>query len=148
MSYFPCVAFLTGSAGTGEWIVLFVVILIVVGPKKMPEVARKIGRMMEMFRRAADEFKDQLMTMDQEVSKTSPDVKPAVLPKDADGVPSPSATDTPSSAPRDDAYPNLAPYPGNEEHVKNWSSEAHSNVPGPEKTSSAPEPKKPSEGGA
>ena len=66
MSFFPSVAFLGGSVGTSEWIVLFVVVLIVVGPKRMPELARKLGRMMEMFRRAADEFKDQLMTMDQE----------------------------------------------------------------------------------
>lgn len=66
MSYFSNVAFLTGSVGTGEWIVLFVVVLIVVGPKRLPEIARKIGRTMEMFRRAADEFKEQLMSIDQE----------------------------------------------------------------------------------
>ena len=58
-------AFIFGSAGAGEWIVLFIVILIVVGPKRLPDVARKLGRMMEMFRRAADEFKRQILTMDQ-----------------------------------------------------------------------------------
>lgn len=58
-------AFIFGSAGAGEWIILFIVILIVAGPKRLPDVARKIGRMMEMFRRAADEFKRQIMTMDQ-----------------------------------------------------------------------------------
>ncbi len=58
-------AFIFGSAGAGEWIVLFIVVLIVVGPKRLPDVARKLGRMMEMFRRAADEFKRQIMTMDQ-----------------------------------------------------------------------------------
>ena len=58
-------AFIFGSAGAGEWIILFIVILIVVGPKRLPDVARKLGRMMEMFRRAADEFKRQIMTMDQ-----------------------------------------------------------------------------------
>ena len=66
MSYFPSVAFLGGSVGASEWVVLFVVVLIVVGPKRLPEVARKLGRTMEMFRRAADEFKDQLLNMDRE----------------------------------------------------------------------------------
>ena len=44
MSYFPSVAFLGGSVGASEWVVLFVVVLIVVGPKRLPEVARKLGR--------------------------------------------------------------------------------------------------------
>ncbi len=99
MSYSPSVAFLTGSVGTSEWIVLFVVVLIVVGPKRLPEIARKIGRTMEIFRRAADEFKEQLMSIDQE-----PRVPPAA-----------------TAAPDDysDPYPGESDYPGNEDHVAN-----------------------------
>jgi len=101
-------AFLGGSCGTSEWIVTFVVVLIVVGPKRIPEVARKIGRMMEMFRRAADEFKDQIMTMDQEPPKGQPPAAP-----------------TDSSLPSDNtADPYENPYPGNEDHVENWSPES------------------------
>jgi TatA/E family protein of Tat protein translocase len=148
MAYFPSVAFLTGSVGSGEWIVLFVVILIVVGPKRMPDVARKIGRMMEMFRRAADEFKDQLMTMDQETPKPSPAEKPAVTSGDVDGVPSVGTTDGSSAAPYEDAYSNLSDYPGNEDQVENWPSEATPDAPGPAEPSPVPEPEKPSEGGA
>ena len=151
MSYFPSVAFLTGSVGTGEWVVLFVVILIVVGPRRMPDVARKIGRMMEMFRRAADEFKDQLMTMDQEPSTTSPADHSAVKPADADGVPTSGPTDSSSTAPYEDAYPNMADYPGNENQVENWSSDAHTDVPAPVEppaVASVPEPKTPAEGGS
>jgi TatA/E family protein of Tat protein translocase len=117
MSVFPSVAFLTGSVGTGEWIVLFVVILIVVGPKRLPEIARKIGRTMEMFRRAADEFKDQLMTMDQE---TPPPSSPSTT--DADGVTQPD--DSVVSDSYGDAYPNMSDYPGNEGQVENGSSES------------------------
>ncbi len=109
MSFSPTVAFLTDSAGTGEWIVLFVVVLVVVGPKRLPEVARKLGRMVQMFRRAADEFKDQIMTMDQE-------------------PPAPSAGASSGEGGADssyhDAYPNLSDYPGNEGQVENWHSEA------------------------
>lgn len=97
MSYSPSVAFLTGSVGTGEWIVLFVVVLIVVGPKRLPEIARKIGRTMEMFRRAADEFKEQLMSIDQE-----PRVPSAATPPPDDYA---------------DPYAGESGYPGNEEHV-------------------------------
>ena len=127
MSFSPSVAFL-GSVGTGEWIVLFVVILIVVGPKRMPEVARKIGRMMEMFRRAADEFKDQLMTMDQEshASSSSPSPSPAAPSADADGVSKQEAAKGAEPDPYADAYPNTSDYPGNEEHVENWSPELSS----------------------
>jgi len=124
MSFFPSLAFLTDNAGAGEWVVLFVVILIVVGPKKLPEVVRKIGRTMEMFRRAADEFKDQLMNMDQE--PTAPSASASVAPKtDVDGVPNseaPNGLEAPAPGSYNDAYPNMADYPGNEDRVENWSS--------------------------
>ena len=81
-------AFIFGSAGAGEWIVLFIVILIVVGPKRLPDVARKLGRMMEMFRRAADEFKRQIMTMDQPPPPPY-DPPPTQTDYDADGVSDP-----------------------------------------------------------
>ena len=74
MSYIPDMAFLSGSVGTGEWIMLFAVVLVVVGPRRIPEVARKLGRTMEIFRRAADEFKEQLMSIDQEIKTTVSDV--------------------------------------------------------------------------
>lgn len=78
-------AFIFGSAGAGEWIVLFIVVLIVVGPKRLPDVARKLGRMMEMFRRAADEFKRQIMTMDQPPPPPY-DPPPTQTDYDADGI--------------------------------------------------------------
>ena len=118
MSDFASLAFLTGSVGTGEWIVLFVVVLIVVGPKRLPEIARKLGRTMEMFRRAADEFKDQIMNMDQESPTAS------ASPPDADGVTPPDGTG--ASDAYSDAYPNLSDYPGNEGQVENWPSDSAS----------------------
>lgn len=98
----PTMAFLIDSAGPGEWIVLFVVILVVVGPKRLPEVARKMGRMMAMFRRAADEFKDQLMSMDQEPVDNNY----------RDGYTPPDSTDDYNYTP-----PDEADYPGNEHMV-------------------------------
>ena len=62
-------AFIFESVGGTEWLVLLGVVLIVVGPKNLPAAARKMGQIMSTLRRAADEFKRQLMSMDQEVAK-------------------------------------------------------------------------------
>ena len=63
------------SVGGGEWLVLLAVVLIVVGPRNLPAAARKMGQILSQLRRAADEFKRQIMTMDQEMEKVVNDVK-------------------------------------------------------------------------
>lgn len=62
-------AFLFDSVGFGEWFVLLAVVLIVVGPNRLPETARKIGRVYSRLRQAADSFKRQLMEMDSELDR-------------------------------------------------------------------------------
>ena len=57
-------AFLLDSVGSGEWLLLAVVILIVYGPRRLPEMARKIGHLLAQLRQAADSFHDQLMSLD------------------------------------------------------------------------------------
>lgn len=57
------------SVGFGEWFVLLAVVLIVVGPKRLPHAARTIGGYMAKFRRAADSFKRQIMEMDTEFER-------------------------------------------------------------------------------
>jgi len=54
------IGFLPGIGGP-EWIVLFVVILIVFGPRRLPGIAREAGRVLEQVRRVARDFRDQLM---------------------------------------------------------------------------------------
>ena len=68
-------AFVFDSVSSGEWLVLLAVILIIVGPKNLPSAARKAGEIMSKLRRAADEFKRQLMTMDEEMKKAADDIK-------------------------------------------------------------------------
>lgn len=60
-------AVLFDSVGFGEWFVLLAVVLIVVGPKRLPSSARKLGQYYSKFRRAADSFKRQLMAMDTDL---------------------------------------------------------------------------------
>lgn len=64
-------AFIFESAGVGEWFVLLAVVLIVVGPKRLPATARKLGTYYAKFRRAAENFKRQLLDMDTEFDKFS-----------------------------------------------------------------------------
>ena len=55
-------AIIFDSAGAGEWLVLLAVLLVVMGPQRLPSTARKIGR-------AAESFKRQLMDMDLEMER-------------------------------------------------------------------------------
>jgi len=59
------------SVGVGEWFILLAVVLIVVGPSRLPSTARKIGQYYSKFRRAADSFKRQLMDMDNELERAA-----------------------------------------------------------------------------
>lgn len=46
--------------GMQEIIIILVVALIIIGPKKLPDLARAMGRAMGEFRKAADDLKDNL----------------------------------------------------------------------------------------
>ena len=78
-------AFVFDSVSGGEWLVLLAVILIIVGPKNLPSTARKVGEIMSKLRRAADEFKRQLMTMDEEMKKAADDIKKEYIDIPEDG---------------------------------------------------------------
>jgi Tat protein translocase TatB subunit len=68
-------AFLFDSVGFGEWFVLLAVVLIVVGPKRLPSAARTLGQYYSKFRRAADNFKRQLMDMDTEFTQAAESIQ-------------------------------------------------------------------------
>ena len=46
--------------GMQELIVIFVIALLVFGPKKLPDLARSLGRGMAEFKRASEELKEGL----------------------------------------------------------------------------------------
>jgi sec-independent protein translocase protein TatB len=45
---------------SGEMIFLFLLVLILFGPKKMPEIGRQVARFLNEFRRASNEFRSQI----------------------------------------------------------------------------------------
>jgi sec-independent protein translocase protein TatB len=48
------------NLGFPEMIFLFIFALILFGPKKLPEIGRQIGRALNEFKRASNEFKTQI----------------------------------------------------------------------------------------
>ena len=50
--------FIFESLGTSELILIGIVALIFLGPRKLPEMARKVGQIMAEFRGTANEFKE------------------------------------------------------------------------------------------
>ena len=49
-----------GSIGWGEWGVIFVLALLVFGPKRLPTIARQAGRAIRQFQHGMKEFTDEV----------------------------------------------------------------------------------------
>jgi len=60
-----------------ETIFLFFLALIIFGPKKLPEIARQVGRALNEFRRASNEFKAQI---EQEIAHLEREDTQQILP--------------------------------------------------------------------
>jgi TatA/E family protein of Tat protein translocase len=74
-----------GPLGFPELIIIFVVALIVFGPRKLPELGRSLGKSLSEFKRASNELRS---TLDDEIrledrraaaAATPPPATPAVL---------------------------------------------------------------------
>ena len=79
-----------------ETIFLFFLALIIFGPKKLPEIARQVGKYMNEFKRASNEFK---MQIEQEIAHLEVE-KPTILPPSSTpaGVTSRALNATPPEA--------------------------------------------------
>jgi Tat protein translocase TatB subunit len=53
-----------GSLGFQEMILIFIVALIIFGPKRLPDIGRTIGKALGEFKKATDDFKN---TIEREV---------------------------------------------------------------------------------
>lgn len=105
-------AFIIESVSGTEWLVLLGVILIVVGPKNLPAAARKMGQVMSTLRRAADEFKRQLMTMDQEITKAVSDEPSSSSSSSTSSTSSEAADSSAQSDSGEQSEPYVDPYQG------------------------------------
>ena len=78
------------NIGTQELLVILVLALVVVGPQKLPELARSIGRGMREFRKMQDEVKDMVKV----------DLNPEPPSVHTPGVSGPKSPRTPHRTPR------------------------------------------------
>lgn len=88
------------NIGAGEMALIAVVALLLLGPKRLPELARGIGKFMREFRRQTDEVRGvverEFYRMDSDLSGPAPSI-----------VPAQGATATTSSASADPALPEV-----------------------------------------
>jgi len=60
--------------GMQELLVILVVAVVIIGPKRLPELARALGKGMREFRRATDEIKHNF-TIDHDAYDPGPELK-------------------------------------------------------------------------
>jgi sec-independent protein translocase protein TatA len=91
-----------GSLGMPELVIIFVIALIVFGPRKLPELGKSLGKSLAEFKRASNELRNSLeeeIRVEEERERTPKPTPAAVV-----ATPSPDATpvsgvDTDTSAP-------------------------------------------------
>ena len=93
--------------GAEEFLLVLIVALLVLGPERLPRVARDIGRVVGDLRRTSDEFREEFLQADkflerQAPTTTPPPPEPASLPGGA--APAPAPTETAASASDESAF--------------------------------------------
>jgi TatA/E family protein of Tat protein translocase len=87
------------NLGFSEMIFIFFLALIIFGPKKLPEIGRQIGKALNEFKRASNEFKAQI---ESEINNLDAEVRtPEILPpyrNSEETVPSGTLVDAPDPA--------------------------------------------------
>ena len=86
-----------GSIGMPELIIIFVIALIIFGPRKLPELGRSLGKSLSEFKRASNELKstleeeirldEQRATLDAAKVTVPPTATPPPRPADASPAP-------------------------------------------------------------
>jgi sec-independent protein translocase protein TatA len=89
-----------GSIGGPELVVIFVVALLVFGPRKLPELGRMVGKSLAEFRRAANDLRDSLETEVAREPARLEAPRPAPAPAPAPGA---VATEAAAAGPADAA---------------------------------------------
>lgn len=86
-----------GSIGITELIVIFVVALLVIGPKRLPEVAKSLGRALGEFKRATTDFQ-RSMNLDEDFDVDAPESPPTT--KTSEGEEEAKASEDGEEAPK------------------------------------------------
>jgi sec-independent protein translocase protein TatA len=65
---------LIGPLGTTELIIILIIVLIIFGPRKLPEVAEAFGKSIQKFKKAARDVQEEVKTVGEDEKKNT-DVK-------------------------------------------------------------------------
>lgn len=134
--------------GMPELILILAIALIVIGPKKLPDLAKSLGRAMREFKKATNEFKESIQ-IDEDMTDVKKafdglgkDIKASVSPAKPAGTdrPSESQPAEDEKAPGEEGAPQTAPE-DKIENVKNAFDEL-------KKTEATGDKKQPQEGSA
>lgn len=90
----------TFNIGTGELAVILLVGILIFGPDKLPEVARRVGKSMRTIRKLTNSFRDEVRDAMAEPAKPAPDadrMTDADTAPTADPAPEPAADPAPDS---------------------------------------------------
>ena len=60
------------SMGMGEWLIIFLIILLLFGAKRLPEIARSLGKATNEFKKAKDELTSYTETPSQPTYQQPP----------------------------------------------------------------------------
>jgi sec-independent protein translocase protein TatB len=89
----------------GDSIFIFVLALMLVGPKNLPKLARQLGKLMAEFRRASNEFRMQMEDELRVEEQKEHQAKVAAMPGPPSTLPDPEHPHLPAPAPDFDETP-------------------------------------------
>jgi TatA/E family protein of Tat protein translocase len=90
-----------GNIGIPELLVIFVVALIVFGPRRLPELGKQLGKGLSEFKRASNELRNTLEEEIRMEERRTP-VSPSIA---APSVPAPTPIEPSQPLPQPDAEP-------------------------------------------
>jgi sec-independent protein translocase protein TatA len=84
------------TPGPTEWVLILVIVLVLFGAKKLPELARSLGQSMNEFRKAREEFDKELHQAAQDLKSTPQNTQPFQASQQAPQAPSQPPTQPPA----------------------------------------------------
>jgi Tat protein translocase TatB subunit len=84
--------------GPEELILVLIVALLVLGPERLPRVARDVGRVVGDLRRTSDEFREEFLQADKYLEKPAPTAPTPVAEPATAAIPATTPADPNESA--------------------------------------------------
>ena len=102
-----------GQLGITEMMVIFIIALLVFGPKKLPELGKSLGKGIREFRKHTEELKsswdDQMRDVENPIKEVSRDIQDAANNVTNDFYSSPTETTETTTAPEPDPTAETSP---------------------------------------